>query len=413
MAGRGISIDILANVRDALKGTGDVEKALGDIESTLEDMARSGDQSVDKMSRGFRDLARKSDDSADKIERSYKDAYRDIARAADDTADDGIRAQRRMSDQSAEVGGEIRQNLGEGIANAARGDFESLADTIGDTLGGITAGIGGIGTAAVGVAGALGIGAIVGAIQLANQEAELAKQRVGEWAQAFVDAGGTMLTAGVQAARFQEILTDPEKFAEAERNAKNWGVTVETAITAMAGNEGAIEDVSHALEHQKEVAQDAGRAALDLAMANGSGLPVLTEQEKSYAAGADALSKLTGEMEAGRERAGILNSYYADLIGSAGKLAVEVDELGNKLYTLPDGTQVMVDVETGQATRNLDKFKGDADDVIDHVNGREAVLDIRATTQSARRTARNLINDLNRESATITINSRFGRRFGG
>ena len=370
MAGRGISIDILANVRDALKGTGDVEKALSDIESTLDDMARSGDKSTDKMSRGFRDLARDADTSADKIERSYKDAYRDTARAADNAADDAQRSQRRMGEKSAEVGQEIRQNLGEGIANAARGDFESLADTIGDTLGGTVAGIGGIGTAALGVAGALGIGAIVGAISLANEETQKGKERVAEWAQAFIDAGGTMLSAGVQAARFQEILTDPEKFAEAEKNARNWGTSVETAISAMAGNAGAIEDVTHSLDGQKDAAEDAAVAAQRLAEENGTGLLALTAQEQAYNDGANALSRLTGEMDAGKDRAALLNGYYEDLINSSAGATKQVDELGNELYTLPDGTEILVSADTGQATQNVSTFKGDVDSIPEQVNTR-------------------------------------------
>jgi hypothetical protein len=37
----------------------------------------------------------------------------------------------------------------------------------------------------------------------------------------------------------------------------------------------------------------------------------------------------------------------------------------------------MIDAETGQATTDINKFKGDADNVINSVNGREAVVHAR------------------------------------
>lgn len=73
------------------------------------------------------------------------------------------------------------------------------------------------------------------------------------------------------------------------------------------------------------------------------------------------------------------------LIDSAGTAQEEVDELGNRLLTLPDGQQVVIDAETGQATQNLEKFKGDADGVIASVNGKEVVLRAKAALEQARR----------------------------
>jgi hypothetical protein len=275
MAGRGISIDILANVRDALQGTGDVEKALSDIEATLDDMGRSGESSVDRMSRGFRDLARDADTSSDKIERSYKTTYRDVARAADTAADDAERSQRRIGEKSAEVGQEVRQNLGEGIANAARGDFESLADTIGDTFGGAVAGIGGIASAGLAAAGALGIGALVAALSAAEEKLSAARERAVELAATMYENQGQIPLAeraqeliqilGSEragnnlfeniAANFLDLGTNIDAARESAQEAN---IPLERLVRALSGTDlkqskSALDDVNDAIERMGEL----------------------------------------------------------------------------------------------------------------------------------------------------------------
>lgn len=356
MAGRGISIDILANVRDALKGTGDVEKALGDIESTLDDMARSGDDSTDKMSRGFRDLARKADDSADTIERSFKQSYRDIRNAADDTADDVVRSQRRMGEKSAEVGQEIRQNLGEGIANAARGDFASLSDTIGDTFGGITAGIGGIGFAAAGAAAAVGIDAIVAAFQLAEQERQKLEERAADLSNAYIEAGTNVLDAVTISGRAADILTNKDTRKEAEDLAKALGTDLQTAVRALAGD-------TNALAVANGIVKDSEEEYQNLMQKRGSDYKSLSAAENDRF---DQLQKQADGVRNLNEVNGIANQTFATqqevlkgLITDAEGATKQVDGLGNAVYTLPDGTQILIDAETGQASTDVSTFKGD------------------------------------------------------
>lgn len=370
MAGRGISLDILANVRDALKGTGDVEKALADIDSTLEDMGRSGDTSTDKMSRGFRDLARKADDSADKIERSYRTTYRDIARVADDTADKVVRSQRRIGEKSEEVGQEVRQNLGEGIANAARGDFESLADSIGDTFGGAVAGIGGIATAGLAAAGALGIGALVAAFQVAEEERKKLQERAGDLANAYIQAGTNVLDAVTVAGRTADILIDPETRKEAEKLRDALGIDLPTAARALAGD-------TNALALANGIAADSQEEYRELLQKTGSDYKSLSQDEVKR------LTQLQAQVDGVRnlnEINGIANETFkaqqgvlVGLINDAESATKEVDALGNAVYTLPDGTQILIDAETGQASTDVSDFKGDLDGIPESVTTRVKV----------------------------------------
>lgn len=360
MAGRGISLDILANVRDALRGVGDVEKAVADVESTLEDMERAGDDSVERMSRGFRDLAKDSDTAADKIERNFKESFRDTARAADDAADDANRAQSRIGERSAEVRDEVRQNLGEGIANAARGDFEALSDTIGDTLGGAVAGIGGLGAAGLAAAGALGLGAIVGTINAINAEAEKSQQAAYDLANAYIDAGTTALDAVTLAARVQNVLTDPEARKEAEALKDVLGVDLPDAARILAGDTNALA-AQYELLRGKQQELNAQRDANSDATAQ----EVLDWQDAQRAldAAAGALDKVADRNTVAAETARAQSDALKGLINDAGQVTEEVDELGNALYTLDGDKQILINADTGMATTNIDTFKGDLDGI--------------------------------------------------
>lgn len=202
MAG-GISINILSNVRDAVKGVDDVADALDDAHSALRDLTKEGDSAADRMEGDFRDISRAADKSSDQLRDKFRAAYREVKGSADNAADAAVKSQRRIGEKSAEVGQEVRQNLGEGIANAARGDFESLADSIGDTFGGAVAGIGGIATAGVAAAGALGIGALVAALSAVEENLAAARERGVELAQVMYQNEGRVPLAD----RVQELIT--------------------------------------------------------------------------------------------------------------------------------------------------------------------------------------------------------------
>lgn len=96
-----------------------------------------------------------------------------------------------------------------------------------------------------------------------------------------------------------------------------------------------------------------------------------------WRAGTDALRQLNGDMEAGRTAARNVSDALLAVVASSSDAAVEVDALGNKVVTLPDGAEIMINAKTGQATQDVSRFKGDTDGVIDHLNGREVVVRVR------------------------------------
>ncbi len=360
MAGA-ISINILSNVREAVRGVDDVADALEDAEGRMHDLTKEGDTAADRMEADFRQVSQAADRSSDQLRDKFRAAYRDVKRSSDDAADDAVRAQRRMSDQSAEVGQEIRQNLGEGIANAARGDFESLADTIGDTLGGAVSGIGGIGFAAVGAAGALGVGALIAAFQIAEEQRRKLEERANDLAQAYISAGSDVLDAMTISARSSEILTDKDLRKEAEELKRVLGTDLSTAVRALAGDQNALAAANEIVKSSEDellrlMRESTDYMSGDFSAAEKARLDQLLDARQKV----DDLNTVNGTAN---ETFLTQQAILKGLVNEASSAVKEVDELGNAVYTLPDGAQIMIDAETGNATTDLSAFKGDVDGI--------------------------------------------------
>lgn len=355
---QGIETGVIKPLEDAIKKLRD----LGDTDGAdqLEKQLRDAQKATEK-------LGDETKITAARIEREYRDAYRQMKRSAEEASDDSRRSMALVGERSAEVGQEVRQNLGEGIANAARGDFTALADTIGDTMGGAVAGIGGLGTAALGIAGALGLGAVTAAFQAIQQEQERAAEAAARWAEAFITAGGDVVGAAHTVAEVTSIATDPERYKQAQDNARNWGIDVSTAMRAMAGDATAL-----------TIAQDGvNQKMVDYEAQGSKTSETALNLRNQWEAGKNSLQQLNGDMEAGRTAARNVSDALLAVVAASSDAAVEVDELGNKVVTLPDGAEIMINAKTGQATQDVSRFKGDTDGVIDHLNGREVVVKVR------------------------------------
>lgn len=340
---RGIETGVIEPLEDAQKELLDLGRSRG--ADQLEDSLRDAQRATDRLDDEIQDTRQ----SLERLGRSARDAGDDAKRGMKD-AEGGVRDFKDESNSTARE-----------AAASFDGSAESIADAFQEVAANAFAGFGPAGAVA-GLAAAAGIGLAAAGFTAADEARQASEEAIADWADAFVEAGNRALSAGIVAARFQEIITDPERFKTAEKNAKDWGVSIETAVAAMSGDAGAVADVTAAVKLLGDQLADTmgSEAAIDAA---GNVNTKLYEQEQAYRTAADSLGKLTGEMDAGAQRAALLDRYYRDLVNSAESATKEVDELGNAVYTLPDGTQIMIDAETGRATQNLDRFKGDLDGV--------------------------------------------------
>lgn len=447
-------IDMGLNASDVAKGAKDAESALTNLEQAVGDVgeeSRASGNTVTDFARKIVDAARqagKSDDDIKAALRAYgvnaKDAERAVSRIGDefkDTGRDGERAlddledslrdvQRqteRLGDETTDAGRKMRRGMddaGEGLdefkdeANSTAreaaasfdGSAESIADAFQEIAANAFAGFGPAGAVA-GLAAAAGIGLAIAGFEDVQKANERAAELASEWADRYVESGQRVATAAQQAAQVVAITTDPELYKEVTENAKLWGVSIEEATLAMSGNAGAAAVVEDALERKRIATEKDTKAAQDAASAAGGALTALTPMEVELNKAADAWRKQTDAMTAGAAQADAASDALLRLVEDAADATVKVDDLGNSVITLPDGAEILIDAKTGKATTDVSKFGADTDGVINRLNGRDIVLQAKASVAAAQREIDGLISRNN--GRTMTFKGRVVTPAGG
>lgn len=343
----GLSIDVGANTRAAQSGVRDLSKAVDDTADALDDLAREGDQAGNKLERTFREMvndAKKAD------------------RAVEDIGDGGKRGFGKASEAAGEFKQEALQNLSE-VTSSFNGDMQSIGDLAQGTFGGLASSLPGA-LGAAGAGAAVGVGLITAGFVAADEARQKLQERAGELANAYIEAGSTVLDAMTIAGRTAEILTDPEQRKGAEELRELIGIDLPTAARALAGDQNAL-----ALANKLATAATAENVRLNeqqLAASSKRKSAVSDEilQNERVIEGTRRLNEIT---DIATQQFNDNQEALRGIIRDAGTATEEVDEFGNKLLTLPDTTQVLIDAETGQATTNVSKFKGDVDGITDTV----------------------------------------------
>lgn len=335
--------------------------AFKDLEDAASDAGKDGARGLDKLEDELKDVQRQSE----KTERATKDI-----------GDTGAKSFSHIKEGAQELTQEVGQNLGETVSSI-RGDFSDLGQVGQDTLGGLAATVAGMGPAGlVGAlalaAGAIGLGAVSAGFDDLSAKQERLKEQSAEWAQAYMEAGSSILSTSQIIAKGQEIFGDPEKYAEATENAKNWGVEVSTAVAAMAGSQTAIDAVSRALGKQADALKANSEGADGYAQNIEQATTGQSKANDAYLKGKAAFDDLNGAMRIGRDTAGYMSQMLVDLAKNTDGVTSKVDEFGDTVYNLPDGTTVYVDAETGQATTDLDAI----DKKIYSTNGKTATVEV-------------------------------------
>ena len=331
-------IQPLEDVTDALKT---LEKASG---KSTDGLARELEKAGEKSQELRREIKR----TADAIEDDFKKGYK----SAGDAADDGFR---RMGSSAEEVSSELKQNLGETFSSF-RGDLEDLPQIAQDTLGGLagSGALGGIPGLVATAAGAAGIGLLIGAFDQAGEAQERLKEKAGEWAEAFIENGSRVLSTAQVTAKGMDLIAN--NYAEVAANAEKWGVSEQTAAAAMAGSETAIGQVEKAvsgLRDEYERMLKTEDPFDEFGNANGN----LLTAEKNWRSARDALGEVTGAMTLGAQQADVFSYFLQDVAANTEGATTKVDEFGDSIVTLPDGTTIYIDAETGQATTDVDAIE--------------------------------------------------------
>jgi uncharacterized protein YlzI (FlbEa/FlbD family) len=348
-----IKIDFLSNVSDLVRGTGHAEKALDDVADSLDDVAdaaktggRDAERSVDRLEDSFRDAARRAKDLGD----AGKTAGRDVDRGMRD-ADDSVH---RFGKGAEEAGDELKQNLGETFSSF-RGDLEDLPQIAQDVFGGLAGSVDGLGASFALAAGAAGVGLLVQAIQLAGEEQQKIKDRAGEWANGFIEAGGRVLDFQTRMAAINDVITS--QYDEAKKNSELWGVSVQTAAAAMSGSEEAINRAQAGIDRMSKASGELAATGATVTDEFGNITMAGSDLAGTAVAGQAALDGFKQSLSLAKDMAGASAAAMIDQARATEGAIEKVDEFGDTVITLPDGKQVYIDAETGRATQNVDAIK--------------------------------------------------------
>lgn len=382
----GLSIDIAANTTAAQRGIKDLSKTLDGVSDALDDVADDADKGGDRVERAFRDMTKAAQDTGREAGRSFSKASQALddverqakrtERAVDDIGD--AKGFGKMKDAAQEVTQEVGQNLGEAVSSV-RGNLADLGQVGQDTLGGLAATIAGTGPAGIAGAAALaatavGLGAMTAELENQQREADELRDRLMAAYRDASDAGRSYLDIAQVIANQQDLINNParaDEYAKIMETQKKTGLDMSTILKANAGDLDALRIVMGSVSDANKRATDAGDEFNILTQKTTSGLQELNNYWK-----------LTGDTaQTASEQNADAIKFTTDLllgqIQATKDAGVEIDEFGNKLVTLKTDhgdTKILIDAKTGQATLAIEKFQGDADGVIDHVSGRQAVI---------------------------------------
>lgn len=360
---QGFKTGVIRPVEDAVDAFKDLERAVEqpDMSNILRDFDEL-DDAAKKATDRTDDLGDDGARSLRKLEKALEDAQREteqLGRKSRDAGDDSQRGFGRMRAASEEVTQEIGQNLGEAVSSI-RGDMSDLGQVGQDTLGGLAATVAGMGPggligAIALAAGATGLGLLTAGLQDTEERQERLKEQAGEWAQAYIDAGASVLNTAQIVAKGQELLVD--RGDEVKRNAELWGVGVATAAAAMAGSQTAIDQVSDSLDRQQSALEANAGGADNYAQNIEAATTGQSQANNSVIEGRKAFDELTGAMQLGKETASFVSQMMVDVARNTEGATETVDEFGDTVITLPDGKKVYVDAETGQATQDVEAIE--------------------------------------------------------
>lgn len=331
-----MKLDLSVDSSKAVKGVKNFGDALDDVVDDLEKVGRESGHTESDVVADMRKIAAAADKAGDDTGKSMKHGF--------DEAGDSVS---EFKDEANSTARESAASF-DGSAESIVGSFQEIAANA-------FAGFGPAGAAA-GLVAAAGIGLAMAGFEDVEEARKQAEERAGEWGNAYIEAGSKVLDALTVASRTSQALTDPEQRKQVLELAKTLGVDLPTAVRAYVGDANALAVVNKLTAADQEELNA-------LTAKSGNNYKELTQDEAKRLTQLQKQSVEVGKLNAAN---GLANQTFEDqqdvlkdLIRDASGATKQVDDLGNVLYTLPDGEQILIDAKTGKATTDITNFKGD------------------------------------------------------
>lgn len=328
-----LRLDVLANTRQFVQEMKKSGASVEDITDSLDEMAKDGERGTEKLERSFKELAREAKQTDREVEK---------------IGDSGKKGFGIAGDATAEFKDEAKSNFSE-VTSSFDGSMSSIQDLIQGTLGGLAStGLPGIGIAAG--AAAIAVGTIGAAITANDEAMQLSQERVGEWADKYVEAQGKILQEQQVLDEVQRILNeDTEAYNQALQIQEQTGLSLGTVLRAMGGDSRDLATVTDTLRTKLEE----NRLAMEQRRAEGE--RATREQRENRDAineNIDALTRQEGEMAEAKTR-------YDALSQAAERGTQKVDELRDSLLqtTSPEPVDILINVNTDAAYQRIQRLK--------------------------------------------------------
>ena len=355
MASGRISIPVGLETSGVAKGADTAEKALKDLDEAVRDTGTGGARDIGKLEAELVDVQKQSK----KTERAI--------------ADIDSEGTRKASEGMADFKGEADQTARE-VAASFDGSVESIAGGFQELSANALAAFGPAGAIA-GLAGAAGIGLITAEFEKQQEQARILTERIGSMYQSAAEKGLKYVDTLDIVADAQDLVFNPDRADEYKRVQETQqltGLAMSTILKANAGDLSAIQLVQGRVADEIDEQIEANRRAGESANYSRELQTVEDWWRKVGTAAEDQRTKADKSVSATTE-------LLVGMINQAEGATVEVDALGNELYTLPTGQQILIDAETKQATQDISTFKGDVDEKTQPVTQKvKVVVDDRA-----------------------------------
>jgi hypothetical protein len=217
-----IKIDLIADVKDVIKGTDKVSDALDDVADDLKDLGKDGDRLEDKVSKAFKAMSEDARNSGKDIGRHVKDGTDKAGAGLDD-----------LKSESASTAKE---------SAASFASIEDAAGALQEVAANAFVGFGPAGMAA-GLVAAAGIGLAVSALTDHADKINENKEKMLSLAQTIRDNGGALTDA--------DYVRNMEDYGYAIQDTKEWFEIFQ-------------EDAVSGFERLRQLAEDTGIATSDI-----------------------------------------------------------------------------------------------------------------------------------------------------
>jgi hypothetical protein len=344
MASGRITIPVGLETTGVKKGAKDAERSLEKLEDAVGDAGKGGARDLDKIEDELVDVQRQSKKTGDDVGRNLDDGFKDAGKEA--------------------------HSSGKEAAASFSGGFDDVTGFLQETAANAFEGFGKAGAAA-GLVAAAGIGLVTAAFEAAHEKELALEEKANDLANAYIEAGTTVLDQMALASRVADIATSSEQGDKDNiRDLTKALGDRSLALRVLAGDTTALATAQGILNGKRDKLDDA-----NFITQTGKRKSALGEEKEAV----EDLVRILGDQskiqKTAKQTAKDYSNALKGMVNDTKSATLEVDEFGNQLYTLPSGVQVVVDAKTGQASTNVENFHGDVDALPDkHVTSIQAIV---------------------------------------